>query len=75
MKVCSTCSATVPRVIDFGDVSVVRVVMTEVCVSSSFNGCRALIAVHINAFAQDAYKYLYQPIIELNRVCGTIPVC
>ena len=49
----------VPRVFDFGDIPVVRVVMTEVCVLSSFNGCWALIAAHINAFGQDVYTHTY----------------
>ena len=75
MELCSSCSVRVPSVFDFGDVPVVRVVMTEVCVSSSFNGCWALIAVQINAFGQDAYTHLYRPITELNRVCGIAAVC
>ena len=75
MKLCSSCSVKVPRVFDFVEIPAVRVVMTEVCVSSSFNGCWALVAVHINAFGQDAYTHLYRPITELNRVYGIAAVC
>ena len=42
----------------FGDIPLARTITTEFCVSRSFNGCWALNAVPINAFAQDVHTHL-----------------
>ena len=40
-----------PKGLRFGDIPLVQANTTEICVSSSFNGCCALNAVPIDAFA------------------------
>ena len=58
----------------FGDIPLARANTTEICVSSSFNGCWVLNAVPINAFAYDVHTHLPRLFTELNCVDRPPPV-